>query len=205
MAKPSAVISYQINQLPKKELGKLVLKAAGKYKDFHNYLLVNYFDTTHGEEDLFEHAKDDLEVIFKKKYKGFAEELQLANMLAACTKIIMAFSKLCKTKHLEADLIILVLQIPFSLPNNRFTTCFTAYNYKVVTLVKCLIKKVTEKLHEDYKIQCQVTINNYLNILHRFSSHLDCVYNLPKNIYNNKNIWTRNYNLTANAFFATCC
>lgn len=182
MAKPSTLISSQITLLPKKELEKLVLKASGKYKDFHDYLLVNYFDKAHGEQDLFEQAKDDLKGLFKKNYKGFAEELQLANMLAACTKRIMAFSKVCKTKYLEADLILLVLQIPFSLPNNRFTTCFTAYNYKVVTLVKRLIKIVTEKLHEDYKIQYYLTINNYLNILHHFSSHLDCVYNLPKNI-----------------------
>jgi hypothetical protein len=182
MAKVAPTISSQINQLSKKELEKLVLKAAAKDKIFHDYLLVNYFDKEYGEQDLFEQAKRDLEILFTKNYKGFAEELQLANMLGACTKRIMAFSKICKNKHLEADLLISTLEIPFSLPNNRFTTCFTAYNYNVVTLVKRLIKIVTQQLHEDYIIQYQLTINKYLNILHRFSSHLDYVYALPKNI-----------------------
>ena len=107
-------------------------------------------------------------------------------MLTACTKRITAFSKVCKNKQLEADLVILALRIPFALPGNHFTTCFTAYNYKVVTLVKRLIKIVTQQLHEDYKIQYSTTINTYLNTLHHFSSHLDYAYNLPKSLYNRR-------------------
>ncbi len=182
MAKVAPIITSQIVQLSKKELEKLVLKAAAKDKTFHDYLLVNYFEKEHGEQDLFEQAKDELEFLFRKKYKGFAEELQMANMLGACAKRITGFSKTCKNKNLEADLIIHVLKIPFSLPSNMFSTCFTAYNYKVVLLLKRLINLVQTKMHEDYQIQYRKNINEYLTTLHSTSDYLDYVNSLPQNI-----------------------
>jgi hypothetical protein len=182
VAKVATIISSQIGNLSKKELEKLVLKAAAKDKSFHDHLLVNYFDKQEGEQDLFDQAKVDLENLFRKKYKGYAEELQLAGMLGACSKRITEFSKNCKNKYLEADLLMQVLEIPFSISSNSFTTCFTAYNYKVVSLLKRLISLVESKMHEDYKIQYQPKINAYLTILHRTASHLDYVYALPKSI-----------------------
>ena len=166
----------------KKELEKLVLKAASKDKSFHDYLLVNYFEKEHGELDLFKQAKDELELLFRKNYKGFSEELQMAAMLGACTKRITEFSKICKNRNLEADLIMHVLEIPFSLSVNVFCTCFTAFNYKVVLLIKRIINLLQHKMHEDYLVQYRTKINEYLNILHRTSDHLNYVNALPQYI-----------------------
>ena len=113
MAKCASIITSQISSISKKELEKLVLKAAAKDKSFHDYLLVNYFDNEYGEQDLFQQAKDDLDKLFSKNYKGFSEELKLANMLGACAKRVTEFSKSCKNKNLEADLLMYVLAIPF--------------------------------------------------------------------------------------------
>lgn len=182
MSKVADIISSQISNLSKKELEKLVLKAAQRDKEFHDFLLVNYFDKEFGEQDLFEKAKEDLEVLFTKKYRGYAEELQLAEMLKSCTKRITEFAKVCKNKQLEADLIMHVLEIPFSFPSKMFKTCFTAYNYKVVSLLKRIINLVEKKMHEDYKIQYRSKINDYLNVLHSTCSHLDYVYALPASV-----------------------
>lgn len=182
MAKISSLIKEKIGTLSKKELEKLVIKAASKDKSLHDYLLVNHFDKEFGEQDLFEQAKDEIEILFRKNYKGFAEELQLANMLGACLKRIIMFSKVCKNKNLEADLIMLVLEIPFSLSSNMFCTCFTVYNYNVVLLLKRIIHLLNTKMHEDFKIQYQTKINVYLTTLHRTSEYLSYVSALPKNI-----------------------
>lgn len=182
MAKVAPEITTKISTLSKKDLEKLVLKAAAKDKLFHDFLLVNYFDKEFGEQDLFELAQTDLNSLMQKSYKGYAEEMKLANMLGACSKRIKEFSKNCKNKHLEADLIMQVLKMPFSLSTNMFRTCFTVYNYKVVLLLKRMISLVETKMHEDYKIQYQCKINEYLNILHRTSNHLDYVYGLPESI-----------------------
>ncbi len=123
-----------------------------------------------------------MEIIFRKRYKGFSEQLQLANMLRACIKRINEFTKISKNKVLEADLLLHILEIPFSLTTNMFGTCFTQYDTKVAMILNRLINIVTKKLHEDYKIEYEDKINDYLQILHRTSSHIDTVYNLPKAI-----------------------
>lgn len=182
MPKNNVDLKEKIQSLPKSDLEKIVLKFAGKDKSFHDYLLVNYLDKEDGEKDLFEETKADLERLFKKRYKGFSEELQLANMLSACTKRINEFTKISKNKNQEADLLLHVLNVPFSLSSNLLGTCFTAYDNKVAIMLRRLINVVTTKLHPDYQIEYRETINDFLNILHRRSSYLDSVYALPKTI-----------------------
>lgn len=182
MAKINSQIKEGIGTLSKKDLEKLVLRAASMNKQFHDYLIINYFDKSNGEKDLFEKAKNDLEILFRKPYKGFSEELVLANMLAACGKRINEFSRFCKDKSLEMDLIMITLEIPFSISTNHFATCFTRYNYQVYVLVKKAMGLLRTRLHEDYYIQYAAKLNNYLEILHRSSSHLDYVYGMPKSV-----------------------
>ncbi len=73
MAKVASTIIAQICKLQRKELEKLVLKAASKDKSFHDYLLVNYFEKEDSEQHLFEQAKDELEILFRKNYKGISQ------------------------------------------------------------------------------------------------------------------------------------
>jgi hypothetical protein len=182
MAKPSATISSQIKNLSRQQLEKLILKAAANDKSFHDYLLVNFFDKEFGEQDLFEQAKADIDLLIKKSYKGYAQEEKLGNMLTGCSKRITEFGKICKQKNMEADLIMYVLAIPFSLQNSLFGTCFTNYDYRVGLLVKKMIGLLGNKLHEDFKMEYKNTINSYLNILHNTSGHVNIIYDLPKSI-----------------------
>ena len=182
MAKPASIIKENISKLSKKELEKLVLKAAAKDKSFHDYLLVNYFDKEFGEQDLFEQAKSDLSILISKRYTEFSEELQIANMLTACSKRIVEFSKVCKNKNLEADLMLYVLEVPFSMSTNSFGTCFTAFNYKVVVLLKRLLNIVQNKLHQDFMVEYKPVINQYLNILKSTCDYLEYVDALPEEI-----------------------
>ena len=60
-----------------------------------------------------------------------------------------------------------------------FGTCFTQYDTKVAIIVKRLLNLVTNKLHDDYKAEYIPFINEYLEVLHRTSNHIDTVYGLP--------------------------
>ena len=180
MPRLSAEEKTQIKSLPLKDLQQIVLKAAAKEKTVYEYLLVNYLDKSSGEQYLYEKTKADLDMLFYKGYRGFSEELQLANMLSACIKRINEFTKVSNNKVMEADLLVYVLEVPFSLSTNLFGTCFTQYDSKVAQIVKRLITLVTKKMHEDYKIEYSEKINGYLKILHRTSRHIDTVFNLPK-------------------------
>lgn len=182
MPKLDLKIKTEINLLSNPNLVKLVIKAASQSEDFYNYLIVNYLDKDNGEKDLFEKAKVELKILLSKSYKGYSLELVMANMLAACNKRINEFSKISKDHSLSMDLIMMVLETPFALSTNHFTTCFTRYNQQVYLLVKKAITLLKNKLHEDYQIQYAPQLNEYLTILHRTSGHLDYVYSLPKSI-----------------------
>lgn len=179
MTKYSSDIKEQVNALSKNELADIVLKLAAK-KENYDFLLVNYFDKQSGEKVLFEEARADIDSISRKRYKGFSEQLRMANMLTVCIKRINDFTKISKDKKLEADLILYVLEIPFTYSTDMLGTCFTQYDYKVGLLVKRLISLVTKNLHFDYKIDYQDKINQFLEILHRNSNHIDSIYNLPE-------------------------
>ena len=181
MAKVSSEVKESIKTLSREELEKLVLKAASSDKFFYDYLIVNYVDKESGEQYLYDLATDDLNFLFYKGYKGYAEPLRMANMLSACIKRINEFAKVCKNKNLEADLILYVLEIPFG-ATGEFSTCFTAFDYKVGLLVQRLITLVTKKMHEDFLNDYKAKINEYLDRLHRTSNHLDFIHAMPAQI-----------------------
>ena len=161
MAKLTEEFKEAIYAISKKELEKIVLKQAAKDKEFYNYLFVNYTNSKHGEQELYEQAQIELDQLMCKNYKGFSDELRLANMLAACNKRIEQFSKINKNKSLELELIMKVLELPFSLSSNMFTTCFTNYNYKVYLLLKKAINVLETKMHPDFVVQYAPILNKY--------------------------------------------
>ncbi|MDZ4709266.1 MAG: hypothetical protein SH818_12780 [Saprospiraceae bacterium] len=181
MAKVDQAVKEAILSLSKNELEKLVLKAAQKSKEFHDFLFANYTNQEFAREELFEAAKADLDHLFTKSYRSYSEELQMAKMLSACHKRINQFEKVCKDKKQVLQLVMYVLEIPFSLNTNMFCTCFTAYNHKVFLLVRKSIS-LLKKIHEDFWIEYVPKINEYLIVLHRTSRHLDYIYFLPKSI-----------------------
>lgn len=172
----------QIKQLDHQSLQQIVLKLTSRDKSAYEYVLVNYIDKEQGEKELFEEVKADLELIFRKQHKGFSYQLQLANMLAKCVKRINEFTKTSNNKVSEAELLMHILKVPFSLNTDMFGTCFTQFDTRVAIILKRLINIVTKKLHEDYLIEYQDTINSYLEILHRTSGHINTVYQLPDEI-----------------------
>jgi hypothetical protein len=181
MANRNSEIKEQLGALSKKELVDIIVKLAAK-KANYDFLLINYLDKDSGEKDLFDAAISDIDNLFRKRYKGFSEQLQLANMLAACVKRINAFTEVSKNKKLEADLILYVLEVPFSLSTNIFGTCFTTFDNKVGILVRRLINLVNKKLHPDYKIEYKDKLNSFLTILHCTSDFNATIYILPKMI-----------------------
>jgi hypothetical protein len=171
-------IKEAIKNIPRQDLEKLLLKAISKNVDIKNYVLVNYVDTTYGEQDLYDKTKKELSLMFTKRYKGFVEELQYAEMLAACYKKIIEFSKVCKNKEYELKLILFVLEIPFSLHYSCFETCFTNFNYRVCLLLNRAIGILQKKLHPDYKMEYEPTLKKYSDFLFKHCDYLDSVQKL---------------------------
>ena len=69
MPRDKAILKEQVNELSKKELVDIVLKLAGKRYNYE-YLLVNFLDKDGGEQTLFEEAREDIDKLCAKEYKG---------------------------------------------------------------------------------------------------------------------------------------
>lgn len=182
MPKPDKTFISHIRQLSTAELQEIVLKLITKDKFAYDFVSSQYINKDFGETELFEKTKKELDLVFTKSHKGFSFQLQLANMLAECIRKINEFTKVSKNKVLEAELVLFVIEVPFSNPGKLLGTCFTTLDSKVAMLLNRLINLVTKKMHEDYRIEYVGKINRYLEILHSTSNHLDSVYKMPKKI-----------------------
>ena len=181
MPREKAILKEQVNELSKKELVDIVLKLAGKRYNYE-YLLVNFLDKDGGEQTLFEEAKEDIDMLCLKEYKGRTIQHQLVKKLNACSKRIVEFTVETKSKKLHADLVMCVLEMQFAQPAKVFGARFSGYDYKVGLLLKKLISLVTKKLHPDYLIDYQDKINEFLVKIHKSSDRINTIYDLPQQI-----------------------
>lgn len=181
MPREKAILKEQLAQLSKKELAEMVLKLSAKRYNYE-FLLVNFLDPEGGEQTLFEEAKDDIDRLCQKEYKGRTIQHQLAKKLTACTKRIAEFTVETKSKKLEADLVLYVLELQFANPTKAFGAKFSGYDYKVGLLLKKLITLVTKKLHPDYMMDYQDKINNFLQKIHKTSNRINTISQLPESI-----------------------
>ncbi len=174
-----AILKEQLAELSKKELAEIVFKLASKRYNYE-YLLVNFLDKEGGEQTLFEETKEAIDKLNVKEFKGRTIQHQLVKKLNACVKRIGEFTVETKSKKLEADLIVYVLELNFSQPSTMFGARFSGYDYKVGLLLKRLINIVTKKLHPDYLIDYQDKINEYLIKLHKTSNRINTIKELPR-------------------------
>jgi len=181
MSRDKAILKEQVAELSKKELVDIVIKLAAKRYNYE-FLLVNFLDKDGGEQTLFEEAKEDIDQLCLKEFKGRTIQHQLVKKLNACTKRIGEFTIETKSKKLEADLVLYVLEKQFEHPATIFGARFSGYDYKVGLLLKRLISLVTKKLHPDYLIDYQDNINVFLTKLHHTSSRINTIKELPDSI-----------------------
>lgn len=171
MPRVDSSFSKELSELPTKELVKLLVKAASQDKPFHDYLLVNYVDPIDGEKILFDETLEEIDILQGKYYRGNTEEASAAKMLIACHKRANQFAKICKTKTLELDLILKILDYAFELPYRLINGYFPSFQKQVHLLLKKTVLLVDQKIHEDYRLEYVPKVNRYLTIFHKYKSY----------------------------------
>jgi hypothetical protein len=160
MAKVHAQIIECIKDLNKKELEKLLIKAATQSKQFHDYLLVNLIDHGLGEEELFENTILAITNLQSKKFVGRSFEKQEARKLMAIVSVIAAFDKNCIQKKYTVELLLHTLSFEIDSPA-EFDTYYQPYDNKVKKLVQRVIATAQKKLHPDLAADYNRDITKY--------------------------------------------
>ena len=94
MPRLSADFKEEIKNLPLKDLQQIVLEMAAREKTVFDFVMAHYIDTETGEQELFEQTKQDIYALYRKSYRGFSQQLQLANMLSACVRRINEYLRI---------------------------------------------------------------------------------------------------------------
>lgn len=179
MVRNKNLLKEQLFQLQKKELVEMLLKLSVKRYNYE-YLLVNFLDKENGELTLFEEAKEDIDNFQQKEFKGRTIHHQAVKRLNACVKRINEFTVETKSKKLEADLVLHVLEIQFNQPVEVFGARVSGYDYKVGLLLKRLITLVYSKLHPDYIVDYEDKVNDFLRRIHKTSNRIRTIKDLPE-------------------------
>lgn len=182
MPKLSSDFKRQLKSLSSSDLEKIALKCAGRDRFCYEFILVNFLNPEYGEQDLFENYKSELDQLSNKTFAGRTESKRLAKLLKASNQLVRQFKLVVKKPNLEVELYLHALKIQFeSLPQN-INGRYQVYDNALARTLKKVIDLVADKLHEDYLLEYQGSINGYLLTLHRLAPFNPNVKVLPKMI-----------------------
>jgi len=152
-----------ISSIPESDYYKLLVKAASKDKSFRDFLMLTYSFNGLSDIEYFNLAIEDLKLIGSKPPKAFLDPRPSIKFINSLVQRIDEFTKVCKNKKLEADLINYALNIAF---DTSFLNSFNKdYVYKFTSLFNRFVKLLNEKLHDDYLIEYKADIEKFYNKL----------------------------------------
>lgn len=178
MLRDKSILKKELSDFTKSELVDILTKISAKRFNYE-FLLVNYLDPENGEQLLFDEAKAAIDLLLQKEVRGRSIQHQMATRLKACTNRIKEFTEETKSRKLEADLTLYVLQAQFSNNPGVFGAKHSTYDYRVGLLLKRLIGLITTKLHADYLLDYQEQVNTMLTLLHQSSNRINTIKSLP--------------------------
>jgi hypothetical protein len=160
-----------------KKLVSIIQKQANKDTDFLYALKMEYEDKAELEEDLFEDYKSMVHSELNSFTRYKRQELHAFETINNAVKELNNFTKLCKNKKMEADILVMILDHSFKEYQDQLGTYFTKLDNKLFVTFQRLYNLVTKKLHPDLKIEYEEKIKGYYEVLNRECRHLDRVYN----------------------------
>lgn len=178
----SKEFKHGIQNIPVKELHKLIIKLARSNKDVYDLINIEYLLKEEAARDLFEKTKVKIQFhLFNLSSKGPVQK-SIATSIGKAVKEINYYTKVTGNKRNEAELLNILLSDVFTNFLDSLGTCWTVFDSKLGVTTKRFLNLGTKKLHEDYLLDFKDDLNKYLRILHSRSNHIDLIFNLPEKI-----------------------
>lgn len=181
MKKTIEDIKTAVLNMPLKEKNKLLLQLLRKNTEAVQKIYYQNISDKEEMQTLVENLKVEITDILNWEYaKGGNTHKNLARGIGNASKEIARFKSVL-SPELETELNMHLLDIIFSDLSNELGTCWTVFDHKVTQTLSKTLTLVTKKIHEDYRVEFEEQLNNYLFRIKK-ASHLDYVYNLPNRI-----------------------
>ena len=171
-----------IEEIPVRDLQKLVMQAATKNREFFDMINIQYVSGKQAEKEIFQEMKDNaLSELYFVGDRGVLQK-NLARAITKAVKHINYYVKVTANKVGEAELLLSLLNEIFKNYSNELGTCWTVYDSKLAVTTNRFYNLVAKKLHEDYLIEYEEPLKDFLKTLHSKSNHLDFVNDMPNTI-----------------------
>jgi len=161
-----------------KKLVSIIQKQANKDTAFLISLKMEFLDKEEIEEMLYEEYSQIIDSKLYDSTRYTRVYMHAYKTLMNAVKELNKFTKLCKNKKMEADLLALIMEYVFENYSDEFGTYYTQFDNKVAITFQRWYNVVTKKLHPDYHVEYFEDMEKYYNILKRKCDHIDRVYGL---------------------------
>jgi hypothetical protein len=169
-----------VQSMPANDLQKLVLKLARSNKEVYDIINITYQGNEEARQDFFQERVAAINGhLYGYSLKGPIQR-SIAKAMGNAVKEVSYYVKITGDKIGEAELLNYLINEVITHHSDDLGTCWTVFDSKLGVTTKRLLNLVTKKLHEDYLLNYKDDINNYLNILHQRSNHIDLIYGLPE-------------------------
>jgi len=172
-------IKTVVVNMPAKEKDKLLLQLLRKNPKAINKI---YYQQVAGKEEiemLIEDLKNEISALLSDElFKRGRFQKNMARGIRNASQAINEYTSVLRPEQ-ESALYLHILDIIFKDMSQALGTCWTTFDHKVAQTLSKVVTLVSKKLHEDYRVEFEEQVNDYLQRLKKTSSHLDYVYNLP--------------------------
>jgi hypothetical protein len=180
MPKITEEFKAAIKRLPVEDLQIAILKFARKDQTFYDFLNLQYINKNEAEEKLFEETISFTYLEIDMLGGRGAIQRRIKSAMDRCIKQINHYVKVSKNKKREADLLLFLLDLVTRQYSGELGTCLSTFDSKLALTTNRLYNLVTKKLHPDYFIEYEEKLNEFLQLLHKQSNHLDYVFDMPE-------------------------
>ena len=169
--------------LPIKEKDKLLLKLLKKNKEEIDRIYLSEIADESALDVYFEEVKEEIhQYLVHEVFNRGNFHKNMARGIGKANKAIKSCASVVKKPEKEAELLMYILDIIFTDFSDELGTCWTTFDHKVAQTLSRAVTMASKKIHPDYRIEFEETLNNYLMRLKKTSSHLDYIYRMPDRI-----------------------
>ncbi|WP_192821656.1 hypothetical protein [Rufibacter sp. LB8] len=177
MPVPSADFKQALKKLSEKEKEALVLRLVRKDAEAYDTLALELLDDITLETMLQRSQETIHDILFTVSGRSFSKALSRG--LKKATQEIARYYRVTKDRKGEIDLHFYVLQLIFDNFTGQFESVYKSFYVATARLVLRAMMLIKKHLHQDYHLEYQDTLNDFLTDLNGRSKRRQLPFNLP--------------------------
>jgi hypothetical protein len=180
MPVPSSAFKKTLQRLSEKEKEALILRAVRRDAELYDMLCFEILEEVTYEQVYQRSAETIRELMMGStgRYRGKS----LAKGLRKSVQEISRFKRIAKDPKGEIDLHVHLLQLIFEHFTEHFEGHYKSFFTATARLTVRTRQLILKNLHEDYRIEYQMPMDNFLGRLHGYGKSLSLTFHLPQRL-----------------------